>query len=312
MKRIGVERGKTTTRGGRDAASGGASGLWLIQSELPADHEEAYRALEERVKELNCLYGAAQLVERHADSLEDLLSALIDFLPHSWQWPELTCARIRYEGATYQSDPFREGPFRQAAPIFVDGRAVGEIEIFVTATPGEGTSPFLEEEAIMLQELATRIGTAAARLETNRQLAAEREALQQANSALRTVLARIEEEKLQICRDVHASIEKAVLPVLDALCLQLPPEGRKYAKVLRQSLEEVATPFPGGSHEGSALSPVETTVCNLIRSGLSSKEIADLRGVSLSTVLRQRERIRQKLKIRNEKTNLATFLRSRK
>lgn len=163
----------------------------------------------------------------------------------------------------------------------------------------------------MLREVAARVGAAAARLETRRQLAAEQEALQQANSALRTVLARIEEEKIQICRDVHANIEKVVFPVLDTLCLKLRPEDRKYAELLRRSMGEVASPLLGRLPPDSpGLSPVETTICSLIRSGLSSKEIAELRNVSLSTVLRQRERIRQKLKIRNKKTNLSTLLRS--
>lgn len=302
-------------RGAEQTGSGSAAqtrGLWRIDGAPPSDDEGALRALQERVKELNCLYGVAQLVERHEDSMASLLAELVDFLPLWWQWPKRTVARITCEGETYRSRRFREGTLRQAAAIVAGGRQIGEIEVFVHGPrAGKDGLPFLREEEVMLREVAARVGAAAARLETRRQLAAEQEALQQANSALRTVLARIEEEKIQICRDVHANIEKVVFPVLDTLCLKLRPEDRKYAELLRRSMGEVASPLLGRLPPDSpGLSPVETTICSLIRSGLSSKEIAELRNVSLSTVLRQRERIRQKLKIRNKKTNLSTLLRS--
>ena len=86
-------KGGTDSEGAADAGE-----LWRIDSKRPSDGEGAYRALRERVKELNCLYGVAQLVERRADSLGDLLSDLVDFLPLSWQWPKRTSARIHCEG----------------------------------------------------------------------------------------------------------------------------------------------------------------------------------------------------------------------
>jgi DNA-binding NarL/FixJ family response regulator len=47
----------------------------------------------------------------------------------------------------------------------------------------------------------------------------------------------------------------------------------------------------------------------MIKSGLRTKEIAQLRGISPSTVHRHRERIRSKMGITNSDTNLTTFLR---
>jgi DNA-binding CsgD family transcriptional regulator len=58
------------------------------------------------------------------------------------------------------------------------------------------------------------------------------------------------------------------------------------------------------------LTPTEIAICNMIRTGMRTKEIAGIRGVSESTVNRQREKIRQKLKITNQEINLATFLQS--
>jgi len=62
-------------------------------------------------------------------------------------------------------------------------------------------------------------------------------ALQEANSALRAVLARIEDEKKQIYRDMQANIEKIIMPILHAMTLELPKNRRKYVEILSSNLE---------------------------------------------------------------------------
>ena len=58
------------------------------------------------------------------------------------------------------------------------------------------------------------------------------------------------------------------------------------------------------------LSPREGEICNMIRNGLRTKDIARMHGVSLATINRHREHIRQKLAITNQEINLTTFLQS--
>jgi transposase len=53
---------------------------------------------------------------------------------------------------------------------------------------------------------------------------------------------------------------------------------------------------------------VEIAIGTMIRNGLSTKEIAQLRCISAATVRRHRENIRRKLGLRNRKANLATYL----
>ena len=54
----------------------------------------------------------------------------------------------------------------------------------------------------------------------------------------------------------------------------------------------------------------ELELCNLLRSGLSSKEIATLTGVSVATVTTHRRSIRRKLGLTKTGTNLVTWLKS--
>ena len=149
-------------------------------------------------------------------------SDLVDFLPHSWQYPEVTCARIVFKGKTYKSKGFRITKWRQASRIFMYNEVVGEVTImYLEKRPPEDEGPFLREERALLDALAERIGSAAMRIavemevhDTNRQLNLERKALQEANLALRAVLARIEEEKKEIYKDVQANIDKIIMPIL--------------------------------------------------------------------------------------------------
>lgn len=293
--------------------------FWRIPPNSDLDPEKVEIALRERIKELNCLYGIAQLTERYSDSLEDLLKHLVDFLPLSWQYPEVTCIRITFEDRIYKSKGFRLTKWRQSSRIFVYNEPVGDVVIFYTGErPPADEGPFLKEERALLDAIAERIGAAAVHIsaerelqEMNRQLTAERTALQETNAALRAILARIEEEKQGVYRNIHANIDKIIMPDLHALALQLPKAQRTYVELLRSNLEEITSPFINQlSRKYHALTPTEVNICNMIKNGMRTKEIAQLRGISEATVNRHREHIRRKLRITNSEINLTTHLQS--
>jgi DNA-binding CsgD family transcriptional regulator len=197
---------------------------------------------------------------------------------------------------------------------------VGEITIlYLEERPPADEGPFLKEERALLDALAQRIESSAVRIyaeldlkEINHQLLLERKALQEANTTLRSVLARIEEEKQAIYKDIQANINKVLIPILHELTLHLPKIQRKYAEMMQTNLEDIASPFVGHlSKNFLSLTSTEVTICNMIRNGLQTKEIAQIRGVSMGTVNRHRENIRRKLKIANSEINLVTYLQSK-
>jgi DNA-binding CsgD family transcriptional regulator len=293
--------------------------LWRIPFPTEIEPGKAELALRERIKELNCLYGISQLAERNLSSLDDMLEELVDFLPYSWQYPEMACARILFKGKTYTSDGFKVTDWRQSSRIYMYHEAVGECAIFyLEECPPADEGPFLKEERALLDAVAEQIGTIATRIsadlelqETNRQLTLEHKALQESNTALKIVLARIEQEKQEIHRDINMNVEKILTPILHALTAQLPLAQAKYVEMLRKNLEEITSPFISRlSIAYHAMTPTEIAICNMIRNGMRTKEIAGMRGISEATVNRHREKIRRKLKITNQDVNLATFLQS--
>lgn len=295
------------------------SQLWRIPFSHETELSKLESALRERIKELNCLYGIAQLADRHSDSVEDLLQDLVGFLPFSWQYPEIACVRIMFKGRAFKSSGFKVTKWRQSSQIFMYNEPVGEVAIFyLEERPPQHEGPFLREERVLLDALAGRIGVAAMRIsaelelqELNKQLILERQALQEANAALRSVLARIEEEKQKIYMDIRANVDKVLIPILHELSLHLPQTHRKYGEMLRTNLQNIASPFANHlSRNYLSLTSTEVKICNMIQSGLQTKEIAQIRGVSVGTINRHREHIRRKLKIANNNINLMTFLQS--
>jgi DNA-binding CsgD family transcriptional regulator len=290
---------------------------WYILPSETYEPSEVERALRERIKELNCLYGITRLTERGPDSLEEFLQRVVNILPPSWQYPEITCARITFEGQTYKTAGFKFTKWRQVARITMFNEPVGEVEVFYTQQkPALYEGPFLREERTLIDAVAENIGAVAMRLsaerklqETNKQLTVEREALREANATLKTILSRIEEEKIKIHKDIQANVQKVLLPIIYALQTEIPKPQRKYAELLRDNLIEITSPFINQLTEKyRSLTPTEIAICNMIRTGLRSKEIARLRGVSTATISRHRERVRRKLAIANKDVNLTSYL----
>jgi PAS domain S-box-containing protein len=133
--------------------------------------------------------------------------------------------------------------------------------------------------------------------------------LERKNTALTEVLEHIERQKLQIRDDVIANVDDLLIPVLDQLICKGSKIDETYLNLIRRSLEDLTSSFGRKiTLKGFKLTPREVQICNMIRRGLSSKEIASFLNISKFTVGRHRHNIRKKLKITNKKDNFNTFL----
>jgi DNA-binding NarL/FixJ family response regulator len=279
---------------------------------------EVEHALRERVKELECVYRISAIREAHFANPEVFLQGVVDCLPSSWQWPEHCAARIVYGTLAFVTTNFREGPWRLIADVSVAGVAVGRVEVFYAADApvAPGADAFLDEERALLRVVAERVSSALSHMRTDMELRdahevlqRQNQALQETNIALKTVLSRLEEEKREIRGAVAGSIEKIVMPIVMELELATTGRQRAYVSLLRQCLNEVGGPLHAGPTPWHVeLSPAEVAIGTMIRNGLSTKEIAQLRCISAGTVRRHRENIRKKLGLQNRQANLKTYL----
>jgi len=118
----------------------------------------AKAALTERVKELTCLYGIAQIAGQPGISLEEIIQGVVELLPPAWQYADIAFARIILDGISYKTQAFRECRQKQTAEIIVGGVPRGVVElIYVEERPDLDEGPFLNEERNLINEVARQV-----------------------------------------------------------------------------------------------------------------------------------------------------------
>jgi DNA-binding CsgD family transcriptional regulator len=133
--------------------------------------------------------------------------------------------------------------------------------------------------------------------------------LENKNQALQEILSQIEIEKKEIRDAITVNSEKLLLPLIKKL--RNKSKDTKTFDLLESNIRELTSEFGGKiSSKLLKLSPKELELCNLIKNGFESKEIATLHGISKKTVDTHRRNIRHKLGIANSETNLTVYLNS--
>jgi len=284
------------------------------QDRLKREVNEKKWALTERVKELNCLYQVSSILnEQYARPLDFVLRQVIVPIAEGMQHPEQTGVSILLHSVTVQSAGYSERGPALTAPVMSEEGEAGTITIRYLEMDSDAgdEDPFLTEEHSLIQGLAFLLGDVAERIRSRQALEAKASELERKNIALRELLSQLEQEKQNIGRDVKANLEVRVIPVLKRLGnADLPHQTRlQYVRVVEHDLRDITSSFGQHlTHELSHLTPRETELCNLIRAGMSNKEMANMLGLSIATIERHRHNIRSKLGIQNSGVNLSTFL----
>ena len=147
--------------------------------------------------------------------------------------------------------------------------------------------------------------------ETTEDLEIEHKELTEKNIALKQILEHIESQKQSHRQQVCSDMEEAIIPAVTRLKKKIGPEfagefenlETAIAVVLSKDIEEHVARY-------SKLTSRESEICDMIKAGMSSKQIADSLNLSLATVLKHREHARKKLGITGKKLSLSTYLRS--
>lgn len=120
----------------------------------------ARNALQERVKELTCLYGLARAVGNSERDLPAILGEVVSLLPPAWQYSEGARARIVLDDRIYTTVAFAEGVSSQVADIVVRGKCRGKVEVtYIHPRPPADEGPFLKEERALIRVVAQELGS---------------------------------------------------------------------------------------------------------------------------------------------------------
>ena len=125
----------------------------------------------ERVKELRCLYQMSRLSIAPNKTTEDILRECVNLIPSSYQFPEITCARIVYEEQHFETEDFTESVWKQEADIISKGVSIGKVEVYYKEQkPDQQEGPFVKEERLLIDSIADILASAGDRRKAESEL----------------------------------------------------------------------------------------------------------------------------------------------
>src|SRR5690554_5487760 len=110
-------------------------------------NEHLINELNERAKELNCLYQINEILDNQHLSLPEIFKKLVKVIPSGWQFSDYCKARIIYKDNSYQEDDFFCSGIYQKSCIEINGEELGKIEVYYSSNiKREKSAYFLKKE----------------------------------------------------------------------------------------------------------------------------------------------------------------------
>jgi pyruvate, water dikinase len=120
--------------------------------------KEILHDLNERKKELDCLYKIEEIFLDYDTDNEEIFKNLIKVIPSGWQHESICKARITYDNKEYKPDDFEETIWNQKINIIIDNKICGKVEVFYFDNNSEWNSnPFLNEEEKLLRTITEKL-----------------------------------------------------------------------------------------------------------------------------------------------------------
>jgi PAS domain S-box-containing protein len=170
------------------------------------------------------------------------------------------------------------------------------VSIFAARAAAELERLYVEEE---LRQATERLKT-------------EREELAEKNIALKQILDHLERDKTDYKHEISAGVENLMMPYIRKLRSGAGQLKTRELDALQNALESiVGKDIDQFLNNFAKLTPRERDICERIKSGLTSKQIASALNIDVLTVHKHRDAIRRKLQLKHKDLNLTSYLRSR-
>jgi PAS domain S-box-containing protein len=179
-------------------------------------------------------------------------------------------------------------------------------DVLVTAAMIPGTRTSIAS----LLDITERKNAERALKEREQELEAQSRMLEEVNTALRVLLKQRDEDKKELEEKLLTNVKELVMPYFEKLNkTSRTPEQIACLGILETNLNDIISPFLKNiTLTHSDLTPREIQIANLIKNGKTTKDIAELLNVSTRAIEFHRDNIRIKLKLKNKKTNLRSYL----
>jgi PAS domain S-box-containing protein len=151
-----------------------------------ADKPMDQRELQQRLKNLNCLYALSRIVNRQDTSLEKIFQETVNLIRQTYHYPESTCIRLIFNGVRYQTEDFQKSELSRQVQIKAHEEDVGLIEIYHQGKKTEGSeySLMTDEEDSLLHAVAEWLGSIAERRKAEEKMQLFRNLIERSNDCI--------------------------------------------------------------------------------------------------------------------------------
>jgi PAS domain S-box-containing protein len=170
--------------------------------------------------------------------------------------------------------------------------------------------PLSHHAVISLLDITERKAAEEALKQRELELQMKSQNLEDANTALKVLLKRREEDKSVLEEKVVTNVRQFVLPYVEDLKgMNINKQHMALLEVIEQHLNDIISPFLKNlSAAYLDLTPREIQIANLVREGKTTKEITACLHISATAVDFHRKNLRTKFGIKNSATNLRSYL----
>ena len=180
---------------------------------------------------------------------------------------------------------------------------------FIDENKGVFEYVFIRNDHATIKDLEASLKRAHLQLKSLKsQLETEKNQKNQKTIAINEIISHIDRNQDSQKDAIAKNLNNVIIPLLKTLEESSTSLDKKFLKLTIQSLQEISNPLVNKWSISQSLTPKELQICNMIKNGLSAKEVAELTHSSPRTIDKHRENIRKKLGLTSKKINLASFL----
>ncbi|MBR9985790.1 MAG: PAS domain S-box protein [Desulfosarcina sp.] len=182
------------------------------------------------------------------------------------------------------------------------------LHIISVAVPDETDNDMFFNGIIL--DITKEMDAAAALKAREKELKERTESLSEVNTALEVLLQKREADRAEVEEKMLTNAKSLILPYLEKLkASRMDERQRIYLKLVESNLNEIISPLSRRmSRHYLNFTPAEIQVANLVKQGKTTKDAAQILGLSTRTIEAVRYTIRRKLGIKKKRSNLRSYL----
>lgn len=275
--------------------------------DLESENEWFYRIFDScpfgivaSTSDLRMLNANQYFIEMLGYSLKELKEMKVwEYTPEKWHKKEKEATRKFFNNK-------KHGPFEKEY-IKKDGTIIPVVLYpwLVYDTNGKPSTVF-----VIIKDNTKGVSAKNELLQKQIELETKTRRLEESSTALRVFMQHSKEDRRGFEENIVVNIKEVIFPYMEELERNsFDSKQKEFLSIIKTHLEEIISPFYHRlSSRYTDLTPTEIRIAGLVKEGRTTKDIAQLLGLSSGTIEFHRNNLRKKLGLRNTKSNLRSHL----